>query len=127
MSKANPKYSVGYHSVHEVFSEPQYKAVLYVDYGRRRGEGRGPEPLIETAYGGSKEQAAVALAHAALHQGFRPNALPKELAGAVLEAAAELYERAEEFLIERHKLKQEAADALLAMPEPKPNPTRLHE
>lgn len=103
-------YTVGYESVQEPFAPTKYKATLYADYGR----GRGPEPVIETAYGGDKEHAAVDLAHRALQQGFRPGGLPKEIAGAVLEAAAELYERAEEFLIERHKLKAEAVAVLLA-------------
>ena len=128
MSETKPVYTVGYESVQEPFAATQYKATLYADWGKpRRGKPRGPEPIIETAYGGTKEAAALDLAHRALQQGMRPSAFPKELSKAVLEATGELFERAEEFLLERHKLRQEAIDTFLAMPEPKPNSTRLHE
>lgn len=116
MSQAKPVYTVGYESVQEPFAQTQYKAVLYADWGRpRRGQPRGPELVIETSYGGSKEAAAVDLAHRALQQGFRPNALPKELAAAVLVASEELIERAEQFLADRFKIRDEALAVLTAL------------
>jgi hypothetical protein len=112
VSQTKPVYTVGYESVQEPFAATQYKATLYADWGKPpRGKPRGPEPVIETAYGGTKEAAALDLAHRALQQGMRPKDLPKELAGAVLEAALELCVRAEEFLVERNKLHTEAVYA----------------
>ena len=116
MSQSKPVYTVGSESVQEHFAQTQYKAMLYVDWGKpRRGKPRGPELVIETAYGGSKEAAAVDLAHRALQQGFRPGGLPKEIAAAVLVAAEELIERAEDFLSQRHKIRDEALAVLQSM------------
>lgn len=97
-------YTVGYESVQEPFAPTKYKATLYADYGR----GRGPEPVIETAYCGDKDRAAVDLANRALQQGFRPSGLPKELGAAVVEAATVLCESAEDFLHQRYKIRDEA-------------------
>jgi len=104
-------YTVGYESVQEPFAPMRYKATLYADYGR----GRGPEPVIETAYCGDKDRAAVDLANRALQQGFRPSGLPKEIAAAVLVAVEELIERAEDFLSQRHKIRDEALAVLQSM------------
>jgi hypothetical protein len=115
VSETKPVYTVGYESVQEPFAATQYKATLYADWGKpRRGKPRGPEPVIETAYGGTKEAAALDLAHRALQQGMRPSAFPKELAGAVLVASEELIERAEEFLAGRFKIRDEALAVLIA-------------
>lgn len=106
-------YTVGYESVQEPFAPMRYKATLYADYGR------GPEPIIETAYGGDKEHAAVDLANRALQQGFRPSGLPKELGAAVVEAATVLCESAEDFLHQRYKIRDEALAVFLAFDDPK--------
>lgn len=108
-------YTVGYESVQEPFAPTKYKATLYADYGR----GRGPEPVIETAYCGDKDRAAVDLANRALQQGFRPSGLPKELGAAVVEAALALCESAEDFLHQRYKIRDEALAVFLAFDDPK--------
>lgn len=102
------KYSIGYGSLTEPFEPKQFTAILYGHYA----ESRDPVVLVTSKPYTSKEHAVLSLADALLRAGYQPKDLPAELSAAVLVAAEEAVERAQDHLAQQVQIRDEALTAL---------------